>query len=76
MVSRSPSKPRRVPALCPGKRTDKTSTHVMVENAFVMLNLHNWDTPTELLVNWVAEKITKKWREVHFIDGYGATEVA
>ncbi|WP_198035606.1 hypothetical protein [Cupriavidus phytorum] len=48
----------------------------MVENAFVMLNLHNWDTPTELLVNWVAEKITKKWREVHFIDGYGATEVA
>lgn len=54
------------------KRTDKTPTNVMAKNAFVMLNLHNWDTPTEPLVNWVAEKNQEsKWREVHFIDGTG-----
>ncbi|WP_342612997.1 hypothetical protein [Burkholderia ambifaria] len=54
------------------KRTGNTPGNVMAENAFVMLNLHNWDTPTEPLVNWVAEKNQeKKWREVHFIDGTG-----
>ena len=54
------------------KRTNRTQANVMAENAFVMLNLHNWDTPTEPLVNWVAEKnLDGKWREVHFIDGTG-----
>lgn len=52
------------------KRTTKTPAEVMAKNAFVMLNLHNWDTPRETLVAWEAEKnIEGKWREVHFMDG-------
>lgn len=52
------------------KRTEKTPADVMAKNAFVMLNLHNWDTPKEPLVNWLAEKAREgKWREVLFIDG-------
>lgn len=52
------------------KRTDKTPENVMKENAFVMLNLHNWDTPRYPLTNWQAEKNAEgKWREVHFLDG-------
>ncbi len=51
-------------------RTTSTPTEVMAENAFVMVNLHSWDTPRETLVNWLAEReAEKKWREVHFIDG-------
>lgn len=54
------------------KRTAQTPADVMRENALVMVNLHNWDTPREPLVNWLAEKSKeKKWREVHFIDGTG-----
>jgi len=52
------------------KRTEKTSADVMAENAFVMLNLHSWDTPRETLVTWLAEREQEgQWREVHFIDG-------
>ncbi len=54
------------------KRTGKTPAEIMAKNAFVMVNLHNWDTPTTTLVNWLAEKNQEgKWREVHFIDGTG-----
>lgn len=52
------------------KRTDKTAANVMKENAFVMLNLHNWDSPRDPLTIWQAEKNAEdKWREVHFLDG-------
>ncbi len=52
------------------KRTDKTPVDVMKANAFVMLNLHNWDTPRDPLTIWQAEKNAEaKWREVHFLDG-------
>lgn len=52
------------------KRTEKTPAEIMAKNAFVMLNLHNWDTPRETLVAWEAEKnFEEKWREVHFMDG-------
>lgn len=52
------------------KRTEKTPTDVMEKNTFVMLNLHNWDTPKEPLVNWEAEKNNEaKWRKVLFMDG-------
>ncbi len=52
------------------KRTNKTPADVMAENAFVMLNLHSWDTPREPLATWLAEREAEgKWREVHFIDG-------
>jgi hypothetical protein len=52
------------------KRTLKTPEHVMTENAFVMLNLHSWDTPQETLVTWLADRNAEgKWREIHFIDG-------
>lgn len=52
------------------KRTDKTPANVMKEKAFVMLNLHNWDTPRDPLTIWQAEKTAEaKWREVHFLDG-------
>jgi len=52
------------------KRTSKTPTEVMSQNAFVMVNLHSWDTPRETLATWLAEReAEKKWREVHFIDG-------
>jgi len=52
------------------KRTNKTPADVMATNAFVMLNLHSWDTPKETLVTWLAEREAEgNWREVHFIDG-------
>ncbi|MBZ2206525.1 hypothetical protein [Massilia soli] len=52
------------------KRTLSTSADVMAENAFVMLNLHSWDTPKKTLVAWLAEReAEEKWREVYFIDG-------
>jgi hypothetical protein len=52
------------------KRTEKTPADIRAKNAFVMLNLHNWDTPLDPLVKWQAEKNgEKKWREVHFMDG-------
>lgn len=56
------------------KRTKTTPADVMAENAFVMLNLHSWDTPRDVLVNWLAERTAEgKWREVHFIDGTALT---
>lgn len=52
------------------KRTEKTPANVRKERAFVMLNLHNWDTPRDPLTIWQAEKNAEgKWREVHFLDG-------
>lgn len=52
------------------KRTKGSTDEMMKQNAFVMLNLHNWDTPTEPLAKWEAEKNAEgKWREVHFMDG-------
>lgn len=52
------------------KRTSKTPEDVMSKNAFVMVNLHSWDTPRETLATWLAEREAEgKWREVHFIDG-------
>ncbi len=52
------------------KRTDKMPVEVMKANAFVMLNLHNWDAPRDQLTIWQAEKNAEgKWREVHFLDG-------
>lgn len=52
------------------KRTSTTSEDVMSANAFVMLNLHSWDTPRDTLVDWLAERnAEEKWREVCFIDG-------
>lgn len=52
------------------KRTQTTSLEVMAENAFVMLNLNSWDTPSYSLESWLAERNAEgKWREVHYIDG-------
>lgn len=52
------------------KRTANTDPQVMKNNTFVMLNLHNWDTPKEPLVAWEAEKNNEgKWRKVLFFDG-------
>lgn len=52
------------------KRTTSTSPDIMAENAFVMLNLHSWDTPSQSLESWLAERNAEgKWREVHYIDG-------
>lgn len=52
------------------KRTSNTPADVMAKNAFIMLNLHSWDTPKSPLVNWLEEKNAEdKWREVHFLDG-------
>lgn len=52
------------------KRTKATPPDVMARNAFVMVNLHSWDTPREPLVNWLGERNAEgNWREVHFIDG-------
>ncbi|CAG2147294.1 hypothetical protein LMG19282_03124 [Cupriavidus campinensis] len=52
------------------KRTSTTSEEVMAANAFVMLNLHSWDTPRDTLVDWLAQRNAEnKWREVCFIDG-------
>lgn len=52
------------------KRTDKTPATVMKANAFVMVNLHNWDTPLDPLTIWLAERNAEgKWRDVRFLDG-------
>lgn len=52
------------------KRTLNTDPDIMKKNAFVMLNLHNWDSPRNPLVVWEAEKNKEgKWREVLFFDG-------
>ncbi|MFM5179809.1 hypothetical protein ACEUAY_09415 [Aeromonas veronii] len=52
------------------KRTMSTLPEVMAENAFVMVNLHSWDTPSQPLESWLAERNAEgKWREVHYIDG-------
>lgn len=52
-----------------GKRTEKTASEVMTENAFVLVNLEAWDTPREMLTKWEDERTAEgKWREVKYID--------
>ncbi|EFA8200555.1 TPA: hypothetical protein N2O40_004541 [Escherichia coli] len=51
------------------KRTEKTASEIMTENAFVLVNLEAWDTPREMLTKWEDErKAEGKWREVKYID--------
>jgi hypothetical protein len=51
------------------KRTERTTPEVMIENAFVLVNLEAWDTPREMLTKWEDEhKAEGKWREVKYID--------
>ncbi|MGI2131205.1 hypothetical protein ACRN93_07790 [Shewanella baltica] len=51
------------------KRTEKTASEVMTENALVLVNLEAWDTPREMLSKWEDErKAEGKWREVKYID--------
>jgi hypothetical protein len=51
------------------KRTEKTASEVMSENALVLVNLEAWDTPREMLTKWEDERKDEgKWRDVRYID--------
>lgn len=51
------------------KRTKKTSVEDMKENALVLVNLEEWDTPREMLTKWENDrKKENKWRDVRYID--------
>ncbi|WP_460158554.1 hypothetical protein [Pseudomonas sp. S3_E11] len=51
------------------KRTDKTSAEDMKENALVLVNLEEWNTPRAMLTKWENErKKEQKWRDVRYID--------
>jgi len=51
------------------KRTGKTPLEVMKENALVLVNLEEWDTPRAMLTKWEDDRKKEgKWRDVRYID--------